>query len=204
MKVIQLKSNPNLYSCNAYLVLGNWNALVDVNTLVDVGQDGFIIDEIEGISTGVGKRPVEQVVLTHGHFDHAAGIRDIKRRFDPVVCAFGRMEDADSQLRDGQTIRMGDADFEVIHVPAHSNDSILLYSRSERVLFSGDSPINIQSSDGTYSDEFVAVMERICASPVETIYSGHDYPITVGAQSVLRRSLENIHRGAGRYPSRSA
>jgi len=92
----------------------------------------------------------------------------------------------------------------VIHVPAHSNDSILLYSRSERVLFSGDSPINIQSSDGTYTSEFVAVMERICASPVETIYSGHDYPITVGAQSILRRSLENIHRGAGRYPSRSA
>ncbi len=66
------------------------------------------------------------------------------------------------------------------------------------MLFSGDSPVNIRSSDGTYSEEFTAVMERVCALPIETIYSGHDDPITDGARSVLRRSLENIRRSEGR------
>ena len=74
MKVISLKRHPKAYSCNAYLVLGSWNRLEDMNTLVDVGIDGFVIDEIERISTGCGKKPVEQVVLTHGHFDHAGGL----------------------------------------------------------------------------------------------------------------------------------
>ncbi|HNU92301.1 MAG TPA: MBL fold metallo-hydrolase [Spirochaetota bacterium] len=198
MKVIRLESNPRLYSCNAYLVLGSWNTLADVNTLVDIGQDGFVITEIESISTGVGKRPVEQVVLTHSHFDHAAGLGAVKRRFDPIVRAFGRVEGSGSPLANGEIIRMGDAFFEVIHIPGHSNDSIFLYSKSEGVLFSGDSPVNIRSSDGTYSEEFTAVMERVCALPIETIYSGHDDPITDGARSVLRRSLENIRRSEGR------
>jgi glyoxylase-like metal-dependent hydrolase (beta-lactamase superfamily II) len=163
-----------------------------------------VIAEVESISTGVGKRPVEQVVLTHSHFDHAAGLGAVKRRFDPIVRAFGKVEGAGSPLANGEIIRMGDADFEVIHVPGHSNDSIFLYSESERVLFSGDSPVNIQSSDGTYSAEFVAVMERVCSLPVETIYSGHDDPISAGARSILLRSLENIRRSAGRRAYRSA
>lgn len=204
MKVIRLKSNPELYSCNAYLVLGSWNTLADVNTLVDIGQDGYVIAEIESISTGVGKRPVEQVVLTHSHFDHAAGLGAVTRRFDPIVRSFGKVEGAVKPLANGEIIRMGDADFKVIHVPGHSNDSILLYSASERALFSGDSPVNIQSSDGTYSAEFAAVMERVCALPIETIYSGHDEPIASGARSILRRSLENIRQSAARRVYRSA
>ena len=54
----------------------------DVNTLVDVGQDPAILASIERAPTGVGKWPVEQVVLTHSHSDHCAllpQIRDIRR-----------------------------------------------------------------------------------------------------------------------------
>ncbi|HSV97017.1 MAG TPA: MBL fold metallo-hydrolase [Spirochaetota bacterium] len=204
MKVIQLKSNPDLYSCNAYLVLGSWNTLADVNTLVDIGQDGYIVDEIENVSTGVGKKKIQQVVITHNHFDHGAGLRDIKERFDPVVYAFSPVDGVDRLLENGQRLRMGDAEFEVIHIAGHSNDSVFLYCEAERVLFSGDTPVNIHSSEGSYTPEFTAVMERVCALRVETIYSGHDRPITVGAQSVLCRSLENIRRGAGNRASRNA
>jgi len=59
MKVTVLKKNPKVYSANAYLVRGNWNAIADLNTLIDIGTNGFIIDEIETISTGVGKKRIE-------------------------------------------------------------------------------------------------------------------------------------------------
>ena len=68
MKVICLKRNSMKYTCNAYLILGSWNSLQDTNTLIDVGIDASIINEIEKINTGVGKRPVEQIIITHEHF----------------------------------------------------------------------------------------------------------------------------------------
>lgn len=74
MKVFCLGGNDNNYSCKAYLILGDWNSLNDVNTLVDVGVDDWIVHEIEGVSTGVGKRPVEQIILTHSHYDHGKSV----------------------------------------------------------------------------------------------------------------------------------
>jgi glyoxylase-like metal-dependent hydrolase (beta-lactamase superfamily II) len=68
LKIIPLKPNPKTYTCLSYLVLGEWNRLEDVNTLVDVGVDGYILDQIGAINTGVGKTHIEQVVLTHNHY----------------------------------------------------------------------------------------------------------------------------------------
>ena len=36
MRVTLFKKNPKVYSCNVYLVRGDWNAIDDVNTLIDV------------------------------------------------------------------------------------------------------------------------------------------------------------------------
>jgi glyoxylase-like metal-dependent hydrolase (beta-lactamase superfamily II) len=79
MKVIPLRKRGTQYTCNVYLVLGTWNRIEDVNTLVDVGPDDFILNEIPEIPTGVGKVPVQQIVLTHNHFDHAAGMERVRK-----------------------------------------------------------------------------------------------------------------------------
>ena len=80
MRVVELLRAPSLYTCRSYLLLGDWNVLGDVNTLIDPGTDGSVIDQIETLSTGCGKVPVEQIILTHNHFDHAAGIEIFKKR----------------------------------------------------------------------------------------------------------------------------
>jgi glyoxylase-like metal-dependent hydrolase (beta-lactamase superfamily II) len=189
VRIVTLENSGQLYTSEVYLVLGDASRLEDVNTLVDVGQDPAILASLEQAPTGVGKWPVEQVVLTHGHSDHCALLPQIRKRFHPKVFAFSRNTDAiDGRLRDGDTIRMGDEDFEVIHTPGHSSDSICLYNEAQGVLFAGDSPLLIASPTGTYEAGFVAALEKLCARDVRRIYFGHGAPLTERCNERLRES----------------
>ncbi|MFX4262285.1 MBL fold metallo-hydrolase [Pelotomaculum propionicicum] len=194
MKIICLESNPQIYSCRSYLVLGSWNRLEDINTLVDIGADGYIIKQISKTSTGVGKRPVEQVIITHGHFDHAGGLGQVKEAYKPMVYANARSEEADRIISDGEIIRMGDRDFEVIYSPGHSNDSICLYCPQDKVLFSGDTPLQIRTPGGSYSAGFVKSLEKIASRDIRVIYSGHDQPITENVGEMIRYTLVNVNK----------
>lgn len=194
MKVITLKKLSQVYTGNAYLVLGEWNRISDINSLVDVGTDETIVDELRGIYTGVGKRPVECVVLTHGHFDHIGGLHAVKAEYGPKVYAHGELEGIDARLRDGQTIRLGDRDFRVIHTPGHSHDSICLYCEQERVLFSGDTQLEVRTPGGTYSSEYVNVLQYIAGLEIDVIYPGHGRPVTVSVRDVINATLDNISR----------
>ena len=110
MRIVTLENSGRMYTSQVYLVLGDANRLEDVNTLVDVGQDPAILASIERAPTGVGKWPVEQVVLTHSHSDHCALLPRVRAAFRPRVLAFSpNLEGVDGLLRDGDTIRMGDA-----------------------------------------------------------------------------------------------
>jgi glyoxylase-like metal-dependent hydrolase (beta-lactamase superfamily II) len=182
------------YSSNVYLIRGDWNTLEDVNTLVDVGNDPIIIDALHQMSTGVGKKRIAQVILTHGHFDHAANLPLIREAFDPIVYAHSAFVDADRILEDGQHLRCGDRRCEVIYTPGHSNDSISLYFAEEKALFVGDTPVLIRSSDATYGGPFVRALERICARDVETIYFGHGSPLCEDCNDRLEQSLRLVRR----------
>ena len=192
MKVICLRASDPVYTCNAYLVLGTWNTLQDVNTLVDVGADGSIVKEIGTINTGVGKRPVEQVVITHNHFDHSGGIKEVKLRYKAKVYAHKNFEEVDGVLKDGQVVRMGDREFEVIHTPGHSSDSVCLYCEKEKVLFSGDTPVRIMTIGGSYSAEFISAFEKITRRNIHTIYPGHESPIRERARDIMTATLRNM------------
>jgi glyoxylase-like metal-dependent hydrolase (beta-lactamase superfamily II) len=93
---------------------------------------------------------------------------------------------------------MGDENFEVIHTPGHSSDSICLYNQTEGVLFAGDSPLMITSSTGTYEAGFLAALKKVCARDVRAIYFGHGAPLLAGCNTRLRRSLEIITESAKR------
>ena len=179
-----------IYTSQVYLVLGATSRLEDVNTLVDVGQDPAILASVARAPTGVGKWPVEQVVLTHNHSDHSALLPRVREAFHPKVFAFSpNTVGVDCLVRDGDTIKMGDQYFEVIHTPGHSSDSICLYNRVEGVLFAGDTPLLIASATGTYEAEFLAALEKVCARDVRAIYLGHGPPLMERCNERLRESL---------------
>jgi glyoxylase-like metal-dependent hydrolase (beta-lactamase superfamily II) len=200
MRIINLTDRRSMiYSSNVYLILGDWSAIEDVNTLIDVGNDPAIMGRIVLAPTGVGKKAVEQVILTHGHFDHAALLPTIRESFAPRVYAHSTFAGADVIARDGQTLRCGDRLFKVIYTPGHSDDSICLFCQADGVLFVGDTPVVIRSVDGTYEERFVRALERLCQLDVHAIYFGHGDPVMEGAQALLAESLRNVRAALQRH-----
>ena len=199
MRIVMLENSGLVYTSEAYLVLGGASRMGDINTLVDVGQDPAILASIERAPTGVGKWPVEQVVLTHNHSDHCALLPRVREAFHPKVFAFSpNIDGVDCLLRDGDTIKMGDQYFEVIHTPGHSSDSICLYNEDEGVLFAGDSPLVITSAEGSYEAGFRAALRKLCALDVRRIYFGHGPPLT---ERCNQRLIESERLAASCAPS---
>lgn len=193
MKVRNLTEDSKIYTSNVYLVTGSWNTLQDVNTLLDVGRDVSILDKIKQASTGIGKPKVEQIVLTHSHYDHAELLKAIKTEYPAITVAFSKaLPGVDRYVMGGETLRIGDALFEVIHAPGHSNDSICLYCPEQQILFAGDTPLVIHTDEGSYTDAFIQVVRRLANLPLQTIYFGHGPPLRGDCNRVLRNTLQHI------------
>ncbi len=193
MKVENLTRNSKVYTSNVYLITGNWNALNDVNTLIDVGRDTAILERIDNASTGVGKQRVEQVILTHSHYDHSSLIPIIKKRYNPkIIAAAPILQNVDIILKGGELLKIADREFEVIYTPGHSNDSICLYCEEEKALFAGDTPLVILARYNTYEPLFVNALEYIAKKKIETIYFGHGDPLKSNCKKTLLNSLENV------------
>ena len=184
--------NPYTYSCNVYLIRGNTNSFSDINTLIDTGTDDFVYRELQEMSTGIGKRRVEQVILTHEHFDHSGGLPLLIKEYNPSVWALSRAIPNARLPHDGMTIKAGDSDAVLILTPGHSSDSMCVYIPSEKILFSGDTPLVIRTGGGTYTSGFVDALQKLVRLDIETIYSGHDNPLSSGVKDILKNTLENV------------
>lgn len=177
MKIFNLTDDSKLYTSNVYLLLGTWNTVNDINTLIDVGSDTAIVKKLEAINTGLGKRKVDQVILTHSHSDHTAMLQAIKEAFHPKVYAFNsHLKGIDQILRDGDEIRIGEKFFEIFHITAHSYDSICLYCNDEGILFAGDTSFPIEFENADLLHENADVIARLQTKHIKTIYSGHGPP----------------------------
>lgn len=192
MRVIQLARNPSNYTCRSYLLLGDWNQIDAVNTLIDPGTDGFIMEQIDQIYTGCGKVPVEQVLLTHNHFDHAASADLFRQKYGALVYGWVPGPGVDCLLKDGQVLRAGDDYLDVLHTPGHSSDSVAFYCQSQRLLFSGDTQLRIRTSGGKYTLDYVQTLIRLAQLEIEQVYSGHDEPFNHDVRHVILNTLQNV------------
>jgi len=103
----------------------------------------------------------EMIIITHGHWDHFLGNRCLKGRWPEVpiavheadaealpnpnvnlsVSMFGKLiksPPADRLLHEGDKLRLGEFEFEVIHTPGHSPGGICLYCSDKQIAFVGD------------------------------------------------------------------
>lgn len=179
------------YSCVVYWVLGENNTAADRNTLINTGSAApgnldFFMEAMAGRPKGIGKRAVEQVILTHGHFDHTGGLPGIEAVFHPDVFAW--------PARDGLRLTVGDQEAVLVHTPGHSDDSLCVFLPETGTLFSGDTLYRISDHQGAYSRAYLQSLERLAELPVRAIYPGHGAPIRSDAKAFILRCLDNVRQ----------
>ncbi len=198
MRVITLHRESNTdYSCITYWVLGDQNAPTDRNTLIDTGSRSpenlsYFFREMAAMSKGIGKMAIEQVILTHEHYDHSGGLSVIDRQFAPTIFSWLPTSGKHSAIRDGMHVMVGDQDAILLHTPGHSDDSICVYIPCTRTLFSGDSIFRITDNKGSYSRAYLASLERLAAMDIATIFPGHGNAITTDATGFIRACMDHV------------
>lgn len=139
MQVRNLTDHSDYYTSNVWHICGVYHSLSDINTLIDAGRDPGILNTLESIKCGLGKKPVEQIILTHSHFDHAGMVPKIIERYNPKIYAHPASRNSGTiPLLDRQEIQVGEEICMAVYAPGHSEDSLCLLCEEEHLLFSGD------------------------------------------------------------------
>jgi hydroxyacylglutathione hydrolase len=200
----------------------NCYLLVDDRTnhavIVDPGSEGNrLVDAID--KSGA---TLDAIWITHAHVDHVGAIASIKQRWDvPVYLhpldrrlyeAAGRQAQVynvpfeeppapDREFADGEQIRVGDVELEVMHAPGHSPGHVVIHGDGIALvgdcLFAG----SIGRTDLPFSNppQLAATLEKISALPPETVvYPGHGMDTTIGEERVSNPFLNGSARIVGR------
>lgn len=194
---------------NNYLIIDEPSgeaALVDCSSL-DIwdkvpSSQGNVAATTSGNTRGeIENVCLKYILLTHGHFDHVAGIREIKaevlmhkndldllKQVNNFLPMFGMgkitVPKIDRFVEDGDIIKLGDIEINVIHTPGHTQGGVCYYA--ENNLFSGDTIFResvgrCDLEGGDFNQLVESIENKIFTLPEDVkIYPGHGKPTTVG------------------------
>lgn len=147
------------------------------------------------------------VLLTHGHFDHAAAAGDIAEAFGIPVYAHerekktletpeinlcgmigetGAVYHADIYVKDGDCLDLAGFSVQVIHTPGHTKGGCCYYIEKEQALFAGDTLFfeSIGRTDfpeGSALELLQSIQEKLMPLAGQTkVYTGHNDTTTIG------------------------
>lgn len=196
-----------LFEVNCYVV---YDPVEKQAVIIDPG----IVDnrEIDAIDEFLHKNSLTVIAIinTHLHIDHVVANSGLAQKYGVDVYAheddkflgdrlkeqaasFGlpfKMENAGvtQNLKDGDVIKIGSGELQVIHVPGHSPGGIALYDPADGFLISGDSLFegSIGRTDlpgGNIAKLLESVKKRLYSLPDDTVvYPGHGRRTTIGQE----------------------
>jgi len=162
---------------------------------------------------------VKAIVITHAHIDHIAAAAKLRNLTNAPV--YMNSEDRwlldileeqaawlnvpppeqteiDAKAKDGRTLRLGHADFEIMHTPGHTQGSICLWIPSENKLVAGDTLFreSIGRTDlpgGDGRKILSSIKTRLLTLPLDaTVIPGHGPFTTIGHEKEHNLFLKGL------------
>ncbi len=180
---------------------------------------GFYFDEehaeIKNYIESNHLTPVK-IINTHCHFDHIMGVEFIRNQYNipfwahpddefwvEKATAQGEMygftvhpvSPANNLLNKKKTVKFGNSELEVIHVPGHSPGHVVFYSKQDAFLIAGDVLFygSIGRTDlpgGDYDTLISNIKSKLFALPDNTkVYCGHGPETTLGFEKTTNPFL---------------
>ncbi len=193
------KLEVGLFATNCYII-GSENSYQGI--VIDPGDEAErILTEIRDLHLDI-----KIIVLTHGHTDHAAAIKELKAAITASVAIHTDDIDTlkqrllgmfmgtgsktppppDRLLNEGDIVSVKSLQLKVIHTPGHSRGSICLLGNG--ILFSGDTLFNcgvgrsdLPGSGGNHQQLIESIRNRLLVLDDDIkVYPGHGPDTTIG------------------------
>lgn len=158
---------------------------------------------------------IEAIFLTHSHWDHIGDVAKLKKLLElqlyihptdadnmrkpgsdglPLMFAIDGVE-PDHFFEEGQKLKVGTLEIEVIHTPGHTPGGVSFYLPQEKVLISGDTlfkgSIGNLSFPMADSEAMWESLKKLAKLPPETrVYPGHGPATTIDAEPWLSDAKE--------------
>jgi hydroxyacylglutathione hydrolase len=125
---------------------------------------------------------LDLILLTHHHADHIAGADQVQARFGAKMVGAAadahRLPKLDIAVKEGDTVKFGSAEAQVIETPGHTVGQINYFFPDGEILLSGDTLFSLGCGrliEGN-ADMMFASLRKLAALPGGTqVCCGHEY-----------------------------
>jgi hydroxyacylglutathione hydrolase len=148
---------------------------------------------------------LDLILNTHWHRDHAGGNEAIKAATGATIVAPAEVAKAwpvDRQVRDGDTVDLGETRFDVIDTGGHTLGHITYHDAADHIAFVGDTLFALGCGrvfEGT-AEQMWASLQRLATLPDDTkVYCAHEYTasnarfaLSVDADPALKARADQV------------
>ena len=183
------------YPPNVYLVMDGDGVLIDSG----YGVEEAVRQRLDYLKS-LGSPRISHIILTHPHPDHMGGAEKLKKATGARIVI--HQEDAavaneafentrvDETFRDGEVVRVGSTELELVHTPGHTPGHTCVLKRDDNALFTGDhilgsgtTAIGPERGDmAVYIDS----LRKLQDLEIGVMYPGHGQPIKRPRRKIQR------------------